>query len=415
MASDLHRTATTTYLCCVPTLEESAGAGRVGLAGANIQSFYIFTSRIARIKNHCIFTVLNIYNMLNGKLFAIILLGIIAWGCKDDENELKKLFSIENPTLKPILKLEESIDLAVLNKENKIIDSVVYFINDIKITTVKGNEKTPFALKNQKLGNQTLTASIYFEGKFTDISTGFSIYASREPQILNYKIINTYPHDINAYTQGFEFYNGILLEGTGQYKESTLRKIDYKTGKISQQIKLDDTYFGEGITVFDGKIYQLTWEEHAVFVYDATTFKKINTLNWPYEGWGLTHNDSSLIVSTGSSNLYFVNPTDFSIQKTLGVFNEYGYQSMLNELEYVDGKIFANIYGQNDIVVIDPNTGRIMNKIDCSNLLAQAKVNYNPLTIDAGFVLNGIAYKKSTNTYFITGKCWPVIVEVKLN
>jgi hypothetical protein len=98
-----------------------------------------------------------------------------------------------------------------------------------------------------------------------------------------------------------------------------------------------------------------------------------------------------------------------------GVFNQYGYQSMLNELEYVDGKIFANIYGQNDIVVIDPNTGRITNKIDCSNLLAQAKVTYNPLTIDAGFVLNGIAYKKSTNTYFLTGKCWPVIVEVKLN
>jgi glutamine cyclotransferase len=121
-----------------------------------------------------------------------------------------------------------------------------------------------------------------------------------------------------------------------------------------------------------------------------------------------------LIVSTGSSNLYFVNPTDFTIQKTLGVYNEYGYQSMLNELEYVDGKIFANIYGQNDIVVIDGKTGNITNKIDCSNLLALAKVNYYPQKIDAGFVLNGIAYKKSSNTYFLTGKCWPVVVEVKL-
>jgi glutamine cyclotransferase len=235
------------------------------------------------------------------------------------------------------------------------------------------------------------------------------------PKALNYSIQKVYPHDTNAYTQGLVWYNNRLVEGTGLRGKSILYQMDDQLKSIGKKVNLELPYFGEGITVFDGKIYQLTWEEHAVFVYDATTFKKINTLNWPYEGWGLTHNDTSLIVSTGSSNLYFVNPVDFSIQKTLGVYNEYGYQSMLNELEYVDGKIFANIYGQNDIVVIDPNTGRITNKIDCSNLLAQAKVNYNPLTIDAGFVLNGIAYKKSTNTYFLTGKCWPVIVEVKLN
>ncbi len=235
------------------------------------------------------------------------------------------------------------------------------------------------------------------------------------PTALNYSIQKVYPHDTAAYTQGLVWYNNSLIEGTGLRGKSVLYQMDDQLKTFGKQVKLELPYFGEGITVFDGKIYQLTWEEHAVFVYDATTFKKIKTLNWPYEGWGLTHNDTALIVSTGSSNLYFVNPNDFSIQKTLGVFNEYGYQSMLNELEYVDGKIFANIYGQNDIVVIDPNTGRITNKIDCSNLLAQAKVNYNPLTIDAGFVLNGIAYKKSSNTFFLTGKCWPVVVEVKLN
>ena len=235
------------------------------------------------------------------------------------------------------------------------------------------------------------------------------------PIALNYSIQKVYPHDTSAYTQGLVWYNNRLIEGTGLRGKSVLYQMDDQLKPYGKKVNLELPYFGEGITVFDGKIYQLTWEEHAVFVYDATTFKKIKTINWPYEGWGLTHNDTSLIVSTGSSNLYFVNPTDFSIQKTLGVYNEYGYQSMLNELEYVDGKIFANIYGQNDIVVIDPNNGRITNKIDCSNLLAQAKVNYNPLTIDAGFVLNGIAYNKSTNTYFFTGKCWPVIVEVKLN
>jgi glutamine cyclotransferase len=235
------------------------------------------------------------------------------------------------------------------------------------------------------------------------------------PIALNYTIQKVYTHDTTAYTQGLVWHNNKLIEGTGLKGKSVLYQMDDQLKSFGKKIKLDQPFFGEGITVFNGKIYQLTWEEHAVFIYDATTFKKIKTLNWPYEGWGLTHNDTALIVSTGSSNLYFVNPTDFSIQKTLGVFNEYGYQSMLNELEYVDGKIFANIYGQNNIIVIDPNTGKITNKIDCSNLLAQAKVNYNPLSIDAGYVLNGIAYRKSTNTYFLTGKCWPVVVEVKLN
>lgn len=235
------------------------------------------------------------------------------------------------------------------------------------------------------------------------------------PTPLNYIIQKVYPHDTTAYTQGLEWHNNKLIEGTGLRGESVLYQMDDQLKPVGKKVQLDAPYFGEGVTVFDGKIYQLTYEEHQVFVYDAITFKKINTFNWPYEGWGLTHNDTSIIVSTGSSNLYFVSPADFTIQKTLGVYNAYGYQSMLNELEYVDGKIFANIYGQNDIVVIDAKTGHITNKIDCSNILAQAKVKYNPLTIDAGFVLNGIAYKKTTNTYFLTGKCWPVVVEVKLN
>lgn len=235
------------------------------------------------------------------------------------------------------------------------------------------------------------------------------------PTPLNYSIQNVYPHDTSAYTQGLEWYKNKLIEGTGLRGESVLYQMDDQLKPFGKKVNLELPYFGEGITVFDGKIYQLTWEEHTVFVYDATTFKKIKTINWPYEGWGLTHNDTALIVSTGSSNLYFVNPNDFSIQKTLGVFNQYGYQSMLNELEYVDGEIFANIYGQNNIIVIDPNSGKITNTIDCSNLLAQAKVSYNPLLIDAGYVLNGIAYRKSTDTYFLTGKCWPIVVEVKLN
>jgi glutamine cyclotransferase len=267
------------------------------------------------------------------------------------------------------------------------------FISFIVIACNNSDSADTSSAKNENEGNTAISA----------------------PIALNYSIQEIYPHDTSAYTQGLVWDNNKLFEGTGLRGESVLYQMDNQLKPVGKRIKLDQPYFGEGITVFKGKIYQLTWEEHVVFVYDATSFKKLNTLNWPYEGWGLTHNDTSLIVSTGGSNLYFVDPTNFSIQRTLGVFNEYGYQSMLNELEYVDGKIFANIYGQNDIVVIDPNSGKITNKIDCNNLLVQAKAKYNPLAIDAGFVLNGIAYRKSTDTYFLTGKCWPILVEVKLN
>jgi glutamine cyclotransferase len=235
------------------------------------------------------------------------------------------------------------------------------------------------------------------------------------PVALAYTIEKVYTHDTSSYTQGLEWYNNKLYESTGLKGKSRLYQMDTNLVANGNELVLPANYFGEGITIFKDKIYQLTWEEHKVFVYDAKTLKKVKELAWPYEGWGLTHNDSAIIVSTGSSNLYFVNPDDFSIQKTIGVYHQYGYQNMLNELEYVNGKIWANIYGQNEIVVIDPLSGQIINKIDFTNLLAQAKVKYNPLSVDAGYVLNGIAYKAATNTYFITGKCWPVVVEVKIN
>jgi len=238
--------------------------------------------------------------------------------------------------------------------------------------------------------------------------------AIASPTSLQYEIIKLYPHDTSAYTQGLEWDGNNLIEGTGNYGKSILHIMDTNMKTISRKVKLDKTYFGEGTTLFNGKIYQLTWKEKKVFVYDAKTLNKINELYWPYEGWGLTHNDSSLIVSTGESNIYIVNPETFAIQKTIGVFNNYGYVSNINELEYVNGNIVANIYGQNDIIFIDINTGQVKHTINFANLLAQAKVKYDPLSVDAGYVLNGIAYNAARGTYFITGKCWPIMAEVKI-
>ena len=245
--------------------------------------------------------------------------------------------------------------------------------------------------------------------------------AIKAPQNLSYELIKVYPHDTLSYTQGLEWKGDTLIEGTGDYSKSYLHLLDTKMKVIKGPIKLngpkvayEDAIFGEGITEFDHKIYQLTWKTKKVFVYDAKTFQKINEFNWPYEGWGLTHNDSSLIVSTGGSNLYFVDPATFSIQRTLGVYNNYGYVSDINELEYVNGKIYANLYLHDNIIQIDPQTGLVTGNLDLSDILAKASAKYDPKTVNGGYVLNGIAYKKESQSFFITGKCWPLMMEIKL-
>ena len=243
----------------------------------------------------------------------------------------------------------------------------------------------------------------------------------KAPQNLSYELINVYPHDTLSYTQGLEWKGDTLIEGTGDYSKSYLHLLDTKMKVIKGPIKLngpkvayEDAIFGEGITEFDHKIYQLTWKTKKVFVYDAKTLNKINEFNWPYEGWGLTHNDSSLIVSTGGSNLYFVDPATFSIQRTLGVYNNYGYVSDINELEYVNGKIYANLYLHDNIIQIDPQTGLVTGNLDLSDILAKASAKYDPKAVNGGYVLNGIAYKKKSQSFFITGKCWPLMMEIKL-
>ena len=252
------------------------------------------------------------------------------------------------------------------------------------------------------------------ENANTSESTDSNTNLIQAPVPLQYEIVKIHSHDTSSYTQGLEWHGDWLYEGTGNYGKSKLIQLDANMKPVGKNIKLNKEVFGEGITLFNEKIYQLTWKENKVFVYDAKTLNKINEFTWPYEGWGITHNDTALIVSTGGSNIYIVDPNNFTIKKTIGVYNNYGYVSDINELEYVSGKLFANIYGQNEIVVIDPNTGQISNTLNCSNLLAQAGVKYDPTSIDAGYVLNGIAYHPTSKTYFITGKCWPVMVEIKI-
>lgn len=225
---------------------------------------------------------------------------------------------------------------------------------------------------------------------------------------LSHTIAAVYPHDTSSYTQGLVFYKGQMLEGTGNHGKSKLMQIDLTTGKNMKGISLDSTYFGEGITVLRDTLYQLTYTEKVVFVYSAKDFRKIKEFTINTEGWGITNDGKSLIVSDGSSNLYFYDPATFQLLRTQSVTEDGTLAPNLNELEYINGFIYANQYRYNYIFKIDPASGQIVAKLDLAELATRAKAK-NPATD----VLNGIAYNPDTKKIYITGKWWPELYEIQ--
>lgn len=231
------------------------------------------------------------------------------------------------------------------------------------------------------------------------------------PATLSYTVLNVHPHDTSSFTEGLIWLNGSFLESTGENKTSYLLKVNPLTGKSEKKFKLGDQYFGEGIAVLNNKIYQLTYREHKVFVYDMNFNKLPQEFEWPYEGWGMTTDGKYLIIDTGGSNLYFVNPDTFKIERTLGVVNNNGYVSMINELEYVDGYLYANIYLTNYIIKINMQTGLVEAKADLSEILKSTHPEFNTEVN----VLNGIAYNETKKTFYVTGKNWPNLFEIQFH
>jgi len=227
-----------------------------------------------------------------------------------------------------------------------------------------------------------------------------------KPLYYTYSIVNTYPHDKNAFTQGLVYDDGWLYESTGLYGNSTLRRVKLETGEILQLYALPDKYFGEGIAIFDDKIVQLTWRERKGFIYDKHTFKLLHEFNYSTEGWGITYDGNWLIMSDGTANLYFLDPETFEKLGQIEV-HDTSPVTRINELEYVHGRIYANIWMEEKIAIIDPQTGQVVGWIDLSGLQDVEKR-------DVDDVLNGIAYDAERDRLFVTGKRWSHIFEIKL-
>lgn len=241
--------------------------------------------------------------------------------------------------------------------------------------------------------------------------------AGTAPKAPDYSIVKVYPHDPTAFTEGYYLKGDTIYESTGNPDGkpglTRLYCYDLNSGKVYQETKLGADDFGEGISEIGGKIYQLTWRQHVVYVYDAKTLKKEREFNWDKEGWGMTTDGTQLILSDGSSHIYYVNPADFSVVKTLNIQGEYGPLSQINELEYVDGFIFANVWQTESIVKIDPATSKVVRTYDLSHIRRRGGGVENEE--NKNDVLNGIAYNKATGNLIVTGKNWPKAFEIKLS
>lgn len=337
------------------------------------------------------------------KFLIFILISVVLSACGNSNTKNTLNFSIETNANNNTFKLGDVLELKINNLKNKEISEVQYeFLGQI----IDPN----FNLSDVKLGIHKLTANINFDGKQETISKNITILNNEAPKLLTFEIINTYPHDISSYTQGLEFYKDTLYESTGQYTESKLRKLDYKTGKVLKELKLEDRYFAEGLTILNDKIYQLTWQENTGFVYDINSFEVLNTFkyNRSKEGWGLCNDGTILYKSDGTDKIFTLNAETQAEIDHIQVFTDKGKIGALNELEWINGKIYANIYQRNGVVIINPENGATEAVIDFSSLKEK-------VTQHSGLdVLNGIAYNPETNSIFVTGKRWDKLFEVRI-
>lgn len=351
-------------------------------------------------------------------LLSIILLAFLATNCDDSKKNKSEWFSFDKSSSKSVFVPSESLNLRTENTKSIEIDSTAFYLNDKKIGVSKKNIPFDFKLEKQKFGYQNVKAVIYFEGDFAEIEKRIEIVSNVEPVLLNYEIVATYPHDIKAYTQGLEFYQGFLYESTGNGEgagtrtkgKSSVRKTDYKTGKILQINELDDVYFGEGLTFFQDEVYQLTWRSLVGFVYNTSDLSLNREISYTkkIEGWGLCNDGSKLYQTDGSEKIWVLNPADFSVIDYLNVYSGTRKIKSLNELEWVNGKIYANIYQQDSVAIINPETGSVEAIIDLSKLKSLVSQHAD---LD---VLNGIAYHKETDTFMVTGKNWDKLFEIKI-
>ena len=344
------------------------------------------------------------------KPFAIIFLSFLVLGCGSNSSKPKKHFSIKTTDNKVKFPIGSTINATIENKEMLAIDSVSYYMD--KEIPVTGSKDLTYSKKiaSQMLGAHTLHAIIYYDGKKEIASKNITFLNNKKPKLYSYKIKATYPHDQNAFTQGLEFDGDTLYESTGQNGKSSLRKVNYKTGEVLQKTTVAKQFFAEGITIINDQILQLTWRGKKGFVYDQTSLKQTATFNYSHskEGWGLCNDGHKIYKSDGSEKIWRLNKDTFAEEDYIQITTNKSVKTRFNELEWVEGKIYANTWQKDGIAIINPKNGALEGVINLSGL--REKVTQH----DGLDVLNGIAYKADTKQLFVTGKHWDKLFEIEV-
>lgn len=323
----------------------------------------------------------------------------------------EKAFSLKYPEMDQIVTYGDSVYFELIPRKSSLIDSVNIFIGGEKVYAHHTHELN-FTGSDlfRKVGRQNVRMKIHYNDTLIQIiNSRIVVLSDIVPKQLSYKVIRSLPHNPDDFIQGFFYYGGMLYEGTGRQYKSRIIKTDPSDGTTLAEHKLDDQYFGEGIARVEDRLYQLTYKHKVGFIYRLDNFEPVREFEiQTREGWGLTYDGEHLIMSDGSSNLYFYDPEYFTQVGQLDVTHDRGLVNNLNELEYVDGIVWANVYTTNQIVKIDACTGKVLGQLDLEKLYPKN------VQRDYDHVLNGIAYNKDLDTYFITGKLWPVMYEIKI-
>lgn len=328
----------------------------------------------------------------------------------DDKKVQPSMVRLASPEPNKVIRCGDMLEIIYQVDDSVTLDSVELFSGKEHHMTVPGNPgKISWNSASSKMGRTTLRLVFYADTLRESHNVIIVILSDIVPLKYTYRIIGKYPHDNQAYTQGLVFDNGHLYESTGLEGKSSVRIVDIKSGNPVRVTPLEPQYFGEGIALFKDQVYQITYKSQVGFVYDKETLARLRSFDYQIrEGWGLTTDGTNLIMSDGSSALFFIEPEFFTQVGVIHVFDNQGMVDSLNEIEYINGKIFANVYGQTYIVIIDPLTGKVLGKAEFKDIMPEGSIN------DYSRVLNGIAWNPETRHLYITGKNWPVLYEVEL-
>jgi glutamine cyclotransferase len=323
-----------------------------------------------------------------------------------------EIISMVSPAENAEFKLNDQFEISIIPLNiDSTIDSIKVFYDGKTVAALYSSSWncTVNSSFTYQTGRKSVKAVAYSGENIQSVTKFVILYSDVVPEVLKYKVINTFPHDRDAFTQGLLYDSGVLFEGTGQETGSTLREVELETGKVIRQHNLDPSLFGEGITLYRDRIYQVTWTDKVGFVYNKSDFSLLNKIFIQTEGWGLTTVNDRIVLSDGSNVLYFYEPEMFDVVSRIEVYDNEKMVDQLNELEYIDGEIWANIWQTDLIARIDPLSGKVNSYVDMSRLYPESKRR----EVNAD-VLNGIAWDDESRRIFVTGKKWPHLYEIKI-